>query len=65
MVYLLRGQRLNFPQKNIYLSLKIDFAVANSADADEMPHYVTFHLGLHCLLKYMFSLEHHHKQIFD
>ena len=22
---------------------------ANSADPDEMPHYVAFHLGLHCL----------------
>ena len=41
--------------KNIeFLSLKIDFVLANSADPDEMPHYAAFHLGLHCLPKYMF-----------
>ena len=33
----------------IYLSLKIDFVLTNSADPDEMLHY---HLGLHCLPKY-------------
>ena len=32
----------------------IVFVLANSADTDEMPHYVAFHLGLHCLPKYMF-----------
>ena len=26
------------------------FFIANSADPDEMLHYVAFHLGLHCLL---------------
>ena len=26
---------------------------ANSADSDEMPHYVAFHLCLHCLQKYL------------
>ena len=31
----------------IFLSLKIDFVYANSADPDEMPHFVAFHLGLH------------------
>ena len=36
------------------LLLKIDlvFKIANSADPDEMPHCVAFHLGLHCLQKY-------------
>ena len=29
------------------------FVIANSADPDEMPHYAAFHLGLHCLLKYL------------
>ena len=33
------------------LSLKIDFVLANSDDPDEMPHYVAFHLGGHCLPK--------------
>ena len=28
---------------------------ANSADPDKMVHYVPFHLGLHCLLKYLFA----------
>ena len=31
------------------------FILANSEDPDEMPHNVAFHLGLHCLPKYMFS----------
>ena len=38
--------------KNIaFLSLKINFALANSADPDEMPPYAAFHLGHHCLRK--------------
>ena len=41
-------------KKYIFLSLKIDFALANSADPDEMPCYVAFHLGLYCLPKYQF-----------
>ena len=32
-----------------FLSLKIDFVFANSADPDEMPNYAEFHLGLHSL----------------
>ena len=28
------------------------FIKVNSADPDEMPHFVAFHLGLHCLPKY-------------
>ena len=31
--------------KNVFLSLKIDFVYANSADPDEMPQSVAFHLG--------------------
>ena len=31
------------------ISLKIDFALANSADLDEMPPYTVFHLSPHCL----------------
>ena len=37
---------------NIFLYVKIVFIIANSADRDEMTHYVAFHLGLHCLPKY-------------
>ena len=32
-----------------FLSVKIVFVLVNSANPDEMPHYVAFHLGLHCL----------------
>ena len=34
--------------KNIdFLSLKINFVLANSVHPDEMPQYAAFHLGLH------------------
>ena len=33
----------------------MDFILANSVDPDEMLHKVAFHLGLHCLPKYLFS----------
>ena len=29
--------------------------LTNSVDPDEMQHYAAFHLGLHCLQKYLFS----------
>ena len=38
----------------VFLSLKINFVLSNSADPDEMLLYVTFHLGLHGLPKYLF-----------
>ena len=38
----------------VFLSLKIVFASANSVDAKDMPHYVAFHRGLHCLPKKAF-----------
>ena len=31
------------------VKISIFFILANSADPDEMLHYVAFHLGLHCL----------------
>ena len=30
------------------------FVLVNSADTDEIPHQVAFHLGFHCLPKYPF-----------
>ena len=40
----------------LFLSLKIVFIfIANSADSDEMLPYAAFHLGLHCLPKYLFT----------
>ena len=40
---------------DIFLSHKIVFILANCADPDEMPHNAAFHLGLHCLPKYLLS----------
>ena len=37
------------------MSMKIVFNLANSADPDEMPPYAAFHVGLHCLPKYLFT----------
>ena len=44
----------NFQTNIIFLSLKIKFVLANSADPDEMSHYVAFYLCLHWLPKYPF-----------
>ena len=35
-----------------FLSLNMDFVLANSADPDEMTHRVAFHLSLPCSIKY-------------
>ena len=45
----------NFLNHDVYMFLRIIFISASSADPDEMSPYVTFHLGLHCLPKYLFS----------
>ena len=42
------------PKNIVFLSLKIGFIIANSADPDEMLHNAAFHLGLHCLTEYPF-----------
>ena len=39
---------------SLFLSLKIALTTAKSVDPDEMLPYTAFHLGLHCLPKYMF-----------
>ena len=41
---------------SVFLSVKIAFILANSAYTDEMPPYAAFHLGHHCLLKYLFAI---------
>ena len=51
-LYILRGNRLSFTQNIIFLSLKIDFVLANSADPGEMSPYVEFHLDFHIMPKY-------------
>ena len=42
-----------FEKYSIFMSRSF-FALTNSVDPDEMPHYAAFHLGLHCLPKYPF-----------
>ena len=49
----LSGHRKKFLNVNVFLSLKIVLISANSVDSDEMQHYAAFHLGLHCLPKYL------------
>ena len=48
----------NFLNFKYISSLKIVFILANSADPDEMSHHVVFHLGVHCLPKYLFEPRH-------
>ena len=50
----IEGSQVIISKNIIFLSLKIDFVIANSVDPDEMPHYVAFHLGLQCSSKYPF-----------
>ena len=39
----------NYSNNIVVFCLKTFFNFTNSVDPDEMPHYVAFHLGLHCL----------------
>ena len=47
IVYI-EGSQVLIPKYIIFLYLKINFLLANSANPDEMPHDAAFHLGLHC-----------------
>ena len=47
-----------FQSNDVFMSLKIVYILANSADPDKMLPYAAFHLGLHCLPKYLFSHPH-------
>ena len=52
MVFLyIEGSQVIISKNIVFLSLMIDFVPTNSADPDEMPHFVAFHLGLNCLQK--------------
>ena len=53
IVYI-EGSHIIISKKNIFLSLKINFALSNSVNPDEMPHHAAFSLGLHCLPKHPF-----------
>ena len=48
------GSQVIIDKKNVFLSLKIDFVSANSADPDEMRQYAAFHPGLHWFPKLWF-----------
>ena len=54
IVYI-EGSQVIISKNILFFSLKVDFVLANSADPDEMPHYVAFHLSFHCLQKYRFK----------
>ena len=41
----------------VFMSLKIVFILANSADPDEMPPYSAIHLGHNCLPKNMYRMK--------
>ena len=48
---------LKFTNYEVVLCLKYDFNLANSEDADEIQHYAAFHLGLHCLPKWVMGYQ--------
>ena len=50
-IYWITG--LKFQKKIVFLSLKIDCVLANSANHVGMPHHEAFHLSLSCLQKYL------------
>ena len=45
----IKGLQVIISNEIVFISLKIDFIFANSADSDEMSPCAAFHLGLHCL----------------
>ena len=53
IVYI-EGSRVIISKNILFLSMKIEFVLANSTDPEEMSHHVAFLLGLHCLPKYPF-----------
>ena len=57
IVYI-EGSQAIISKNVIFLSLKIDFILGNSADPDEMPRNAAFHLGFHGLPKYMYLMVH-------
>ena len=53
-IYTMRKSLVMSSKNIVFVSLKNAFRLVNSADPDEMPHSVAFHLGIHCLQKYRF-----------
>ena len=52
IVYL-RGHRLQFPNYNVFLTLRFVFTIKKGVSLDEMPHAAAFHLGLHFSPKHL------------
>ena len=50
----MEGSQIIISKNIVFLSLKIDFVLANSEDPNEMLHHAAFHLGLRCFSKYLF-----------
>ena len=48
-----KGLQYIFLNHDVFLSMEVVLNVANSADLDEIQHYAAFHLGLHCLPKFL------------
>ena len=44
----------NLKKNIVFFCLKIFITFTNIEDQGEMQHYAAFHLGLHCLQKYLF-----------
>ena len=42
-----KGTQVKISKNIVFVSLKIDVVLENSADPDKMPHFVAFFLGLH------------------
>ena len=55
IVYI-KGSQVITSKNAVFLSLMFDFVLVNSANPDEMPHHVVFHLDLHCLPRYKFRV---------
>ena len=53
-MYISKGVGLYFSKQIVFFCLKFFFTFTNSVDPDEMQHYAAFHLGIHCLQKYLF-----------
>ena len=49
LLYILSGHRLKFPNKIVFLSLKIVFVLAVSVDPDEMLHHVEISNNVVCV----------------
>ena len=50
-----KGSPVKFLNYDTIMSLKIVLIFANRADPDETRPCMAFHLGLHCLSKYLFT----------